>query len=127
MRTTLSKCLLAVGVGAMAMLPQGCKRAVPAPTSAAVPRTAPAPRFEPFSVDDAGAVGNTVVPPQPARHRQRVDAPQPVQTAVNNQPTDAGLAAQQRQQDAGLLQQQHEASQRLQRELKWRGGKEGYG
>src|ERR1700733_12407293 len=117
MRTTLSKCLLAVGVGAMAMLPQGCKRAVPAPTSAAVPRTAPAPRFEPFSVDDAGAVGNTVVPPQPARHRQRVDAPQPVQTAVNNQPTDAELAAQQRQQDAGLLQQQQAASQRQQQEL----------
>jgi hypothetical protein len=117
MRKILSKCLLAVGVGAMAMLPQGCKRAVPAPTSAAVPRKAPAPRFEPFPVDDGGAVGNTVVPPQPARHRQRVDTPQVVQTAVNNQPTDAELAAQQREQDAGLLQQQQAASQRQQQEL----------
>jgi hypothetical protein len=114
MRKTLAKCLLAVGMGAVAILPQGCKRAVPAPTPAAVPRTAPAPRFEPFSVDDAGAVGNTAPAP---RHRRRVDAPPPVQAPVNSQPTDAELAAQQKQRDEGLLLQQQAASQRQQQEL----------
>jgi hypothetical protein len=97
----------------MAMLSQGCKRAAPAPTPAAVPRTAPAARFEPFSVDDAG--GNTA--PPPARHRRRADAPQPVQAPVNSQPTDAELAAQQKQRDEGLLLQQQAASQRQQQEL----------
>lgn len=96
------------------MLSQGCKRAAPAPTPAAVPRTAPAPKFEPFSVDDPGVIANT---PPPARHRHRADAPQPVQAPVNSQPTDAELAAQQKQRDEGLLLQQQAASQRQQQEL----------
>jgi hypothetical protein len=114
MRKIFGKCVLAVGLGAMAMLPQGCKRkATPVVTPAAVPRATPEPRFEPFPSDDA--VSNTAVSPQ-ARHRRR-DTPPPVQTPVDSQPTDAQAEAQQRQQDAGLLLQQQAASQRQQQEL----------
>jgi len=113
MRKTLVKGFLAVGVGAMAMLPQGCKRTAPAPTPAAAPRTAPAPRFEPFPND--GAVEDTGVPPQPVRHRRR-ELPQAVQ-ALDVQETAAQVEAEQRKRDAALLLQQEAASQKQQQEL----------
>jgi len=113
MRKTFAKGLLAVGVGAMAMLPQGCKRKAPVATPAAAPRTAPAPRFEPFPND--GAVEDTGVAPQPVRHRRR-ELPQTVQTP-DVQETAAQAEAEQRKRDAALLQQQEAASQKQQQEL----------
>jgi hypothetical protein len=113
MRKILAKGLLAVGVGAMVMLPQGCKRKAPAATPAAAPRTAPAPRFEPFPND--GAVDDTGGAPQPVRHRRR-ELPQTVQ-APDPQETAAAAEAEQRKRDAALLQQQEAASQRQQQEL----------
>jgi hypothetical protein len=114
MRKTLAKGFLAVGVGAMTMLSQGCKRTAPAPTPAAAPRSAPAPRFEPFPND--GAVEDTGALPQPVRHRRR-ELPSTVQTADVQQETAAQVEAEQRKRDAALLQQQEAASQKQQLEL----------
>jgi hypothetical protein len=116
MRKTLGKWLLAMGVGAMAMLPGGCKRhAAPAPTPAVAPRPAPLPRFELFP-RDAGAVNET--PPPPIRRRQRESLPQAAPVAVS-QETEAQVEERQRQMDTGLLRQQETASQRQQQELNW--------
>jgi hypothetical protein len=116
MRRTLTKHLLVVAMGAMALIGQGCKR-TPPPAPAAAPRTAPAPRAESFPADDAGAVGATTSPLPQNRHRRRVDLPQTAPTPVVNQPTDAELEAQQKERDQGLLLQQQAASQRQQQEL----------
>ena len=111
MRRTLAKWLLVVGVGAMALLAQGCKRhAAPAPTPVAAPRVAPEPRFEPFP-SDAGAVRDTG-PAAAVRHRRRENLPV-VTPAPVVQETEAEAEARQREQDAGLLRQQEAASRRI--------------
>jgi hypothetical protein len=115
MRKSLGTWLLAVGVGAMAMLPAGCKRHVaPAPTPAAAPRPALAPRFEPFP-SDAGVV-NDRPSPAPIR-RRRIDNSPPMAPAPESQETEAQAEERQRELDAGLLRQQEAASQRQQQEL----------
>ncbi len=118
MQRIWTKFILAVGVGSVAMLPQGCKRQAPAPaqTVAAPARVKPVQGIDPLPIP--APVADTEKPTSQARRRRRGSFPQPVQPPVDTSQADAQAAAvQQRQQDAALLQQQQAASQRQQQEL----------
>jgi hypothetical protein len=118
MQRIWTKLILAAGVGAMAMLPQGCKRQVPAPaqTVAAPVRVKPVQGVDPLPIPDP--VADAEQPTSQARHRRRGNFSQPVQPPVDTSQADAqAAAAQQKQQDAVLFQQQQAASQRQQQEL----------
>jgi hypothetical protein len=115
MRKALAKGVLAVGLGAMAMLSQGCKRKAPVAAPAAEPRVAPKPRFETFPEDNSSVPDDAGVRPPVVRHRRRempVVAPVPA-----TQPSAAPAEEEQRQRDAQLLLQQEAASRRQQQEL----------
>jgi hypothetical protein len=123
MRVTFAKWVVAMGVGlaAMAMTVQGCrKQAAPAPVQPVVRRV---PRVQPdFPVGslpveniDAGMMPRR---DQGARRRQPVQASEA--GGADRQAADAqatGIAAAERGQDARLLQQQQAASEAQQKEL----------
>jgi hypothetical protein len=118
MQRIWTKLILAAGVGAMAMLPQGCKRqaSAPAQTVAAPARVKPVQGVDPLPIADP--VVDAQRPSSQVRHRRRGSLPQPVQPLVDTSQVDArAVAEQQRQQDAALLKEQEAASQRQQQEL----------
>jgi hypothetical protein len=118
MQRIWTKLILAAGVGAVAMFPQGCKRQAPAPaqTVAAPARVKPVQGIDPLPIPDP--VADAEQQTSQVRHRRRGNLPQPVQPLVDTSQADAqAAAAQQKQQDAALLQQQEAASQRQQQEL----------
>jgi hypothetical protein len=122
MQRIWAKFVLAVGVGAIVIPSQGCKRqAVPAPAQTGghtVPQPRPVQGLEPLPIADP-VVDAGQPAQQRVRHRRSVAVdPQPVQPPVDTSQADAqAQEARQREQDAELLKQQEAASQRQQEEL----------
>lgn len=113
MGKTVAKCVVAMGVGFVLIVGQGCKKqAAPAPAQSTVrvPRVQPDLQVGSLPVGSMGPYG----PPKVDRVVRR---PAPVERQEPKGVDPEAAAAAQRRQDASLLLQQQVASQKQQQEL----------